>query len=80
MESIIGFSWDRRIQTEGPLLGYVWNHCTVKINYFSHIPILHLAMYCIIFVGDVTEVDAYTVNEARFTNQLETANKQHNKQ
>ena len=26
------------------------------IDYLSHIPILHLATYCIIFVGDVIEV------------------------
>ena len=41
------------------------------IDYFSHIPILHLAT----FVGDVT-----VVNNARCTNELETANKQHIKQ
>ena len=29
-------------------------HCTAIINYFSHIPIIHLAMHCKIFVGDVT--------------------------
>ena len=27
------------------------------IDYFSHIPILHLVTYCIIFVGDVTKAD-----------------------
>ena len=26
------------------------------IKYSSHIPILHLAMYCVIYVGDVTEL------------------------
>ena len=26
------------------------------INYFSDIPILHLAIYCIIFVCDITEL------------------------
>ena len=31
-------------------------HCATVIDYFSHIPISHLAMYCIIFVGDVNEL------------------------
>ena len=44
------------------------------IDYFSHLPILDLATYCIIVVGNFTEVD-FTVNEACCTNQLETANK-----
>ena len=26
------------------------------IGYFFHIPILHLVMYCILFVNDVTEL------------------------
>ena len=34
---------------------------------FSHIPILHLATYCIIFVGDVTEFDVYSQWRARCT-------------
>ena len=38
------------------------------IDYCSYIPILRLATtYCIIFVGDVTEVDVYTVNDVRCT-------------
>ena len=58
------------------------------IDYFSHIPISHLATYCIIFVGDVTEL-MFTVNGARCTKvnflsakmyQLETTIKQHFKQ
>ena len=42
---------------------------------FSHIPIPVTVRYSIISVGDVTEVDVYSkVNDARCTNQLETAN------
>ena len=37
------------------------------MDYFSHIPILHLETYCIIIVGD-----------AGCTNQLEKENKQNN--
>ena len=54
------------------------------IDYFSHIlsanvPILHLATYCMIFVGDVTEL-MFTVNGAVKLSQLEIAIKQHFKQ
>ena len=41
------------------------------IDSFSHIPILHLATYCIIFL--VTSLRLiFTVNDAGCTNQLET--------
>ena len=55
------FQWETRLAefpterwTRG--LGFFWNHWTVMINYFSHIPTLHLMTYCIIFFGDVTEL------------------------
>ena len=35
-------------------LGFSCNHWTTIIDYFSHIPILLLAKYCLVFVGDVT--------------------------
>ena len=45
------------------------------IDSFSHIPFSgRTVRYSIIYVGDVTEVDVYTVNDARCRNQLETAN------
>ena len=58
------------------------------ISFFSHITILHLAMYCLLFVGDVTEF-MFTVDGACFTkvnflsakiSQLDIAIKQHFKQ
>ena len=53
------------------------------IDYFSHIPILHLAMYCIIFAGEVIEL-MFTVHDACFSKVnfflLEMAIKQHFKQ
>ena len=36
--------------------------------------------YCVIFVGDVTEIDVYSQWRVLDTNQLETATKQHIKQ
>ena len=36
------------------------------VNYFSQMPILHLATYCIIFVVDVTKL-MFTVNDAHST-------------
>ena len=51
------------------------------IDSFSHIPILNLATvrYSIISVGDDMR-SMFTVNDARCTNQLQTANKQRIKQ
>ena len=45
------------------------------IDSFSHIP-RPTVQYCVISIDDVTEVDVYIFNYARYTNQLETANKQ----
>ena len=47
------------------------------IDSFSHIPptFSDRTVLYVIYVGDVTEVDV-TVNDARFINLLETANKQ----
>ena len=45
------------------------------IDSFTHIPFSgRTVRYSIISVGGVTEVDVYTVNDARCSNQLETAN------
>ena len=59
------FQWEMRLAeflteqwTRG--LGFFWNHSTVMMDYFSHMPILHLATYCIIFVGDVTVEVVYS--------------------
>ena len=44
-------------QPVGPLNGGPEGyHRTVMIDYFSHIPILHLALNYIFFVGDVIEL------------------------
>ena len=48
--------------------------------FFSYTLNLATVQYGIISVGDVTEVAMFTVNGARCTNQLETANKQRIKQ
>ena len=41
-------------------LGFLWNHWTVMIDSFFSYTNLYLETYCIIFVGDVTEVDVYS--------------------
>ena len=65
LEGQLPLSGNRKILTQG--LGYPWSHKIVMIDYFSHIPNLHLARYCIIFVGNVTEL-MFTVNGTPCTN------------
>ena len=58
------FQWETRLAefpterwTRG--LEFFWNHWTPMIDSFSHIPRPY-GKYCVIFVGDVTEIDVYS--------------------
>ena len=42
-----------------PRVGIFLEPLNSNDHYYSHIPILHLATYYIIIIGDVTEVDVY---------------------